>query len=688
MNVILRNPQFRVLSLLLFIGLLTVGDSATAQKMRRRFKPEQQVLFYHLGEWKPATVLQVQGNRVAIQYEFAGTDHQKVLAKDELRYPWEARAITPMRSWSDKEQNFKVRAAGVALTPTTITLLKESDGLEVTVPIDKLSETDQAYLKKRLDEVGPPVAPMPESTVFATQASLGSAVSWNNASTLADVQPDGQPSYASLPMAGVAFPRADFHEDVCRIEPIGGSAGWMAVGTLNSRKPCRILWVSLAEQKIKRLHLIPSDQRLVSVHAPSRQFLTLNNDDNRLTLWEADPNSVVPVGKKSWISSATNRWGGWDIWAEIVTPNRVLHRWGRAQYICWDTEAQREAYRFEQESFFRGEPTLSPGKRYIVLPEDKRIRVLDSSSGNTLASLPVEGGSAAGVGISRDGRHLAVLTRSQLAVWTFGSDEEPRRYRADSIGTPFTARVEWIDDSSLLIDRKTLFDLNHELPLWSYEPKTFEVKRDSFGTRTQTVFNNKLCYTVEFRGQQDGFIVGAVDLPGPMVKEATADLDAESLFIIRPGARVSIKLQCGEFDSEVQAALEQQIADNGWVYDPQSPTHFKAEMGRGETQTATYRMQGSSQGGETVTVRPYYSRLELIHEGEVAWSSSGGSGGVPPVVFVLPGTSIQSKVDASQRPDPGHYERVNIPEKIYDPAKKDGIGISTISSQGLTPRLK
>lgn len=672
---------------IVLLAVLFCSPSLMAQ--RRRFKVEEEVQFQHLGGWKPAVVIQVEGKRVAIEYEFAGRSHRKVLAATELRYPWEERAITPMRSWSDQEKKFKVRAAGVAMTQTTITLLKQDDGQEVTVPIEKLSDTDKAYLKKRISALGPSIAQLPEQASFTTQSSIGQQIAWNNASDLSEIAPDGLPSYASIPMAGVAFPRADFFENLVFLDPIGGSAGWLAVGTLGREKPSRIMWASLAEGKIKRMHLVPEGERLVAVHAPSRQMLTLEKDSSRLTLWETDPKVVVPTGKKSWISKADGSSGsGWDIWAEIVASNRVIHRWGRNQYVVWDTDAENEAFRLEQESFFHADLALSPGQKYIVLPEDKRVRILDSSSGTTLASLPVEGGSAAGVGISQDGQKLAVLTRSQLAVWQFGSNEQPKRYRADSVGTPFTATVEWIDDNSLLIDRKTLFDLRYELPVWSYEPKVFEVKRDSFGSRTQTVFGDKLCYAVEFRGSNSGFVVGAVDLPGPMVREALEDLDPESLFILRRGARVNIRTECGEFDNQVRRSLEKQIEDNGWVYDASSTTMLYAKMGRGDAQTVTYRLSGGGSGTETVTAQPYFSKLELLYGGEIAWSSTGGSGGLPSVVFVTDGGSIQSEINKNAHANPEHYERTDIPEDIYDPNKKNGIGVSTISAQGLTPTLK
>ncbi|MEZ6134536.1 MAG: SHD1 domain-containing protein [Pirellulaceae bacterium] len=682
------RPLLTLLLSVFFVSHIALNASAQS---KRRFKEGDAIEYFWVSKWLPGTVVAVEGNRVAIDYEWGGSTKREIVGVQELRFAWEARALSPMRLWKDETGKFTIRAAVMGFKDDQVLLYKTDDDTEISVPIAKLGKTEQTMLAKIRETAGPQVTELPELTVFTRQPSFVSAA-WNQAENLASVSIDAPPSYASVPMKGVAFPRAHFFEHLMRVEPIGGSDGWMVAGTVDqtSKVPSRIIWAALNAGQVKRVQLLPPGERLTAVDPSSRQLLTVNTQNHeapRLTTWTADPSMEVATPLKSWESVAEAKWGSWDNWGAIVAKNRVMHEWGKNQFIVWDTDQEREVYRLEQESFFDARPVLSPGKRYLALPEDERVRIVEAATGHTLASLPVEGGSSAGAAFSPDGKLLAILTRSQLAVWKLESSDEPKRYRADSVGTPFTAIVEWVDDHSLLIDRKTLFDTTLELPVWSYSAKTFEVQKDSWGEQTMSVLAGKLCYAIQFRGTQDGFVIGAVDLPGPKVREVVEALDPESLYIIRRGHRVGIKVECGSFDGPVRTALMKQIEDNGWVFDNSSNTYLEAKMGRGETQTVTYRMQNGrgQENNQSVTVTPYFSTLTLMHEGTNAWMTGGGSG-VPPVMFLLPGQSAQSKVDNMQRPDPELFSRAEIPEKIFDPKKKNGLGSSLISSQGLTPQ--
>lgn len=674
----------------LCVPLMTVFlvSPALAQKSKRRFKEGDDIEYLWVSTWYPGTVLAVDGNAVAIEYKWGSSIKRERVEAFKLRFAWEAKAISPMRFWSDESKQFKVRAAALAVKDDHVLLHKE-DGTEINVPIAKLSAADQRMLAKYKKQAPPPIPEIPELSNFGRTA-MGSGVAWSNAKDLSKVPADPPPGFAKVPMSGVAFPKIHRHESLVRVDPIGGSDGWMVAGTADfwGKMPGRILWSSLAAGNVKRMQMLPAGERLTAVDPRSRQVLTVNKEGPRLTIWEADPSMEMAKPKKSWISLSDGNWGSWDNWGEIVAGDRVLHEWGKHQFVCWDIAAEREVFRIEQESFFSARPVLSPGKRYIALPEDKRIRIMEAATGKTMASLDIEGGSAAGVGFHPSGEKLAVLTRSQLAVWKFGSSDEPERFRADAIGTPFTAVVEWIDDHSLLIDRKTLFDTRLELPVWSYSAKTFEVKKDSWGERTMTVLDGRLCYAVTVSGAQDGFIVGAVDLPGPLVRETVEELDPESLYIVRRGHAVGISVECGQHDQQVREALMKQIENNGWVYDASSDTVLVAKMGRGKTQTVNYRMT-NGRGGEhteSVTITPYYSTLQLMYQGTSAWYAGGGSG-APPVIYLTDNESAQSKASAMQKPDPGLFSRAKVPEKIFDPGKKNGLGSSLISARGLTPKM-
>lgn len=680
--------------LVVLLATLFITDFAAAQRSRRtsaaatrKFNPGDEIEYMWGSKWYPGTVLEADASGVAIEYMWGSSPKRDKVDSYKLRFAWEAKAFTPMRFWSDESKKFRIKAAAIGLKSGYV-LLHKDDGTELSVPVSKLSSSDQRLLAQAKAKAGPEVAELPALSEFE-RTTAGWAASWNDATDLSSVAADAPPSFANVPMKGVGFAKGHFFEDLIRVEPIGGSDGWVVAGTVDGHgdMPSRVLWASLKAGKLKRVQLLPSGERLASVDPPNRLLLTVHKEGPRLTLWSADPTMPVVKPIKSWISISEDNWGSWNNWTAIVGKNRVMHEWGKHRFVVWDTDKNQEVYRVDQESFFSARPTLSPGKRYLALPEDKRVRLIEAATGQTLASLSIEGGSAAGVGFSPDGKKLAVLTRSQLAVWHFGSAGEPERYRADSIGTPFSATVEWIDDNSLLINRATLYDLRHELPVWNYAQKTFEVQKDSWGERTQTVLGGKLCYSVTVgSGKAASFVVGAVELPGPGVREVVDNLDPESLYIIRPGHAVGIEVNCGQHNGEAQQALMQQISDNGWVFDATSDTILSAEMGRGKQQTIEYKsMHGGGGGGQRATVTPFFSTMKLTYKGQVAWQRGGGSG-APSVMFLKKGESAQARVNEMQKPYPGLFRDVDVPEKIFDPAKKKGLGSSLVSSRGLTPQ--
>ena len=76
---------------------------------------------------------------------------------------------------------------------------------------------------------------------------------------------------------------------------------------------------------------------------------------------------------------------------------------------------------------------------------------------------------------------------------------------------------------------------------------------------------------------------------------------------------------------------------------------------------------------QTVTVTPHISTLRIEVGGNVAWQS-GTRTGAPSIVTLQSVKTIQSEVDRWQRPNVEFFESVDIPERILDPSKRNGLG--------------
>jgi hypothetical protein len=235
-----------------------------------------------------------------------------------------------------------------------------------------------------------------------------------------------------------------------------------------------------------------------------------------------------------------------------------------------------------------------------------------------------------------------------------------------------------------------LFSLKDQIALWNYK-FDLSTQRERGGKRTREIIDEHLVYAASVRaGSQRGLAVGAVKLPGPGVEEAAQSLNREELMIVKPGTHMRLTVQAGPDTQRVQNALVNKIQANGWVLDPNADMEMHGRLEVGKTQTVTYQMFGGfSRGGsgstQSATVTPYISSIKITQGEKTIWQSASSSG-APPMVRLREGESVQDQVGGWQKPDPGFFERVDIPASILDPAKKNGLGITEVTNRGLIPK--
>lgn len=658
-----------------------------------RFSAGDDVEVHYLGSWRPAKVVSANARgEVLLEYEFAGRSHRRAFKQNEVRFKYEEGALTQLRTWTDSTGNFKIKAVLLGSDGDAITLRKP-DLSEIKVPIAKLSTSDQSYVQRIIKAAGAAgkMFKLPPLEKFADNP----APPKNAAEQQAALTPDPLPAYVTLKQGGTAFAKADSRESITAVMAIGGPDGWLLAATKNeSEKPSRLLWISAEKNKGEGHQLLPPGEIVLDYHAPSHRLLTYTEyKDHKtygnatvLTLWE-----VLPTDKDA---KAIIRWDAtvdWtkkpgEPWARLINGDVVLHRAKKHEFVGWDTAKKEVGYRVIQESFFAPDPALSPGRRYLLMPNDKKVHIFEAATGALLSVLPSVDGSAA-VAVTNDGRRVAVLGRSTLRVFDLtDASAEPQIYQAESIGTPFDSNISWVGDNRVMASNRHsgqfLFSLKHKCTLWNYQTDFTSRITQWRGERLREVVADHLVYAATVReGSKQGFAVGSVRLPGPKVDEAAASLDPESLLIMKPGSAVQIQVSAGENSARVRAALEQEITKNGWRIDPGASATLSAEMKRGETQEITYRFFGG-RGEETVSVTPYISTLKLNIGNVVAWQS-GTSSGAPFVVRLKEGESVQDQVDRWQKPNVAYFEKVDIPDRIMDPAHRNGLGTTKVTNRGL-----
>jgi hypothetical protein len=690
--------------LIIFVALFVAGVISASPCAAQTYKEGDIIEVYYLGSWLPATVVKTNARgEVLAEYTFATRPHQDVFKPEAVRAQYESGAIARGRVWSDPSGTFKVKASLLAVTDEDVTLRKQ-DMTEIKVALNKLSDGDKTYLKKLQSSMGLagqrwPEPPPPES--FSAGADFGGWAAFGATNKRVAIEPDPLQQSMRLKQGGCGFPAEDFFDRLGTVLPVGAADQWLLAAVENDKPsaafPTRLFWVSLARQKVERRQILPPDEKLLDYHAGARRALTYNElKDNGspwgkgvLTVWEtsAADEKVKPIVR--WYTD-TSRRAGYDPWGRLIDGKLVLYRAERQRYIVWDVAAKEARWQTMQESFFAPDVVLSGGRKYLFIPEDKEVRVLEAATGKWLTALPVSDGCSS-VAISDDGRQAAVLGRSTLTVWDLTTaDSQSRVFQAEAIGTPFTATTAWVGNERIMADShrgQSLFSLKNKMTLWHYDFDHNAVS-EHWSTRVREICDRHLVYAATFgTAGQHGLAVGAVQLPGPRVDEAEAALEREMLYIVKPGTAVRIDVNAGEHTDRVTKVLEQKVMANGWMLSPTATIALVAEMKRGEQQTVNYRLSrfGKPETTESATFVPYIASLRIQTGSATAWSS-GTSSGAPPFVRLREGETVQAEVDKWQKPRPEFYDNVKIPDRILDPKYRDGLGTTLVTNRGLIPK--
>jgi uncharacterized membrane protein YgcG len=696
------------------------------------YKAGDAVQVNYLGEWRRGQVVATNARgEVLADIEFAGSSTRRTVPGASVRYEYEADAMAPSRMWSDPSGTFKTKAALLRIDGEAI-VIRKPDMKELTIQVASLSPGDQAFIrslqKKMSDAVGSGqawVAP-PPIEVFSgsgesgdggrgsggkfgggafsgggnafgggAAAFNGEAGGFGNEKPVA-ITPDPAPGYLRMKQGGFAFPLDDFHDRISGVIPIGGTENWVlaCVGNVfaKDKMGTRLLWISLNKQKVDQRHMMPPGEHVLDYHPPSRRMLTLTpggfDKPTLFTLWHASPveKELKPIVR--WRADSARI--AESVWARIVDGKIVVQRGDKQQYVAWDTEKKSVAYRVNQESFFAPYAVLSGGRKYLLMPEDERVRVIDAVTGTTLAAYPAAQ-SVSGLSMSEDGTKLAVLERYSLRIWNVTNPDEPEtRIAAEAIGTPFKTKFSWVGNERLMTEdghSLVLFSLKRRMALWNYS-LDMNAMPEHGATRTHEIVDRHLVYAASVsQGSTRGLAVGAVQLPGPKVDEVDAQTDPDSLLLVKRGTKVRLFVECGPYTDEVKTALAEKMEKNGWVSDDTSTTVLYASMKQGESQEVKYRMGGfgKPESVQSATLTPYISNLELYIGEKVAWSS-GTRTGAPGMVSLREGQSLQDEVNRWQNPNPDFYKTVTVPESIMDPAKRNGLGTTSVTNRGLVPK--
>jgi len=693
--------------LLVHCVLLALASSVAVSRVAHGQLPLEQgesVKVMHLGDLRPGVVLARDKDRYGVEFEFGNTTLKEVFERKQIRKACEVDAIDFARVWTSSNGNSKIEAALRNFSGDKIVLMK-IDETEIEVAVESLGEKDKAYLKKfrkQLEEnikkgkVPSPTPNLPELEDYGSVSNI-SISAFGNEGKLGPV--GAMPSYfENFEQSGCGFYFTRENQELVAVIPVGGPEQLVLVTArennfANGATPFQseAYWVSLKQRKVLgSVAITPDDmitdydprtKRLVSIHQEGFARASGQPDRNWITLWSLKPGNAEAEPIARWgveVSPFVSR----EPYVKLINQDIVLAKTGSATYVAWNTNTKQIAYSFKPSSFFDAKIFLSPDRKTIVLSEDGKVSLLDAVSGELLYVLPVKARNVAGASINPAGTKLAALTEQNVFVWDLGSgSQEPQAYEAPLIGSPFSSRIEWVDDDLLLAEgssERVLYRLSLQLPVWSYRIDGY----DGFINRNpmvNQVLNGLLFYVARPDSARGSIAIGAVKLPGPKVDEITKAIDKKSLMILKEGVRVGIKMESVNDPSTVQQWLIDKIKANGWVYDPNASIQMIATMGVGERRSETYQERGP--GGQTFNVQftPHFSTLVIQKDKTVIWQT-GTSTGLP---MTLNSLTLQAHIAMSERPQTSFFQSVEIPKEIIDPKYSRGFGVAKLGLRGI-----
>ena len=659
------------------------------------------------GDWIPGVVIDVEkkkkNQRAIVEYTWASSQSRDVFERQNIRKQYEYRGLDYGRVWKSSDGEHEIEASILDYGGEEVLLIKP-DLESISVPLERLSPIDNKYVKKFREnfeaavtrgEVPARTPDLPEIENFSG-GMFGSTFGSMASNKIEPLNPI--PDYLkAFEQAGTGYNLIREEQKLVAVIPVGGPEQLVLMSfrernafDKGDKFQSQLYWVSLRQQKALSYVSITHEDyaidydprhRLLLTFNRKEEFIGQNDEPSHYTLWHLSPGKDDLQPLVRWQADGMN-------WAEhqfgkIVNDRVVIVKTARHTYQAFDIQEKKALYLVKPNSFFDAPVVLSHDRQNLILPEDGRVTIVDATNGDVKMTFPVKDRHVSGANVNEEGTRLAAITERNVYVWDLQSQStEPAVYPAPLISSPFSSRVEWIDQDHILgqtHSQRVLYRLSLQLPVWSYkmDVRDYFLNRDPL---TNMVIDGKLIYVVQPNPFGGNIAVGAVQFPGPSVNEITASINKEDLYLIKPGSKIAVDVSGVQQDSDkVKQWLIEKIQSKNWQHDQNSDIVLIATTGMGERQTVEYKEFGIDGKSSTVTFQPHWAKIVLKKGAKIIWQS-GTSTGPPPVIH---GKNAQATVNRYQNPQTGFFEKVDIESKILDPKYSRGFGVSKLGLRGI-----
>ncbi|MGO8748903.1 MAG: SHD1 domain-containing protein [Thermoguttaceae bacterium] len=607
------------------------------------------------------------------------------------------------RLWKDTTGKFQIHAALIEQTASAVRL-RTADGREVSVPIQRLSQADQDYLKSLNAPADNPfsggapasgAAPaksspatglsgglraVPESKSVVAEMELpgtGTTLDLSSAPAGGPFVPDPCPDFPALAAAVVPLSAVDAYDNVSSPVPANLAQGrfLVSIGRNVSGRPQetrgRIYSVSLAGKKPDLVWDHPRAVRVWDYDAASGRTLIVDNLDQ----FERGGELVMVEGLEKGNPAALYRRTlpgagkpGFDSqvkWARLLSGSHVAAIVDNALYV-WDLPAAKLLYRVEQVNAIEP-PVFSGNQIMMAIPQNGRVVIVETASGRVCKSIATGNTLEPGVAFNRTGRLLAICFSNQYLVWDCVADKVVRQATTtEHLGSH---PVHWIAPKMLLTALSDAVHLDLGMCVWKY----------TIMDCTERILVGNMLLTVT---TSEEAALACVEIPHASAQESIDRLmrAGDAAMLVRPGSAVAVAIETTEQVERpaIQASISQAAERAGWKVNDRAPITLVAKIGRGKTRQLQYHsMGGGSQTTNTATLTPFTVELEIRSGNDVLWTRSSFNQ-VPMLLLVQGGETVQDAVKRFEKPDPEFFASLALPPRIPKPEIKAHVGMSAL----------
>ncbi len=716
-----RGTGVRLVSVMMLLVLLAVTTRAVQAQKQRRPKIGDRVEVSHMGKREPGTIT----GFVPTGWIVVAFDEPAMPGMGPMPHPPNMVRFLPEppkeRLWKDSSGSFEIKATLVAKNANSVSL-KKSDGELITVPIEKLSSRDRAYVKKqhlptvnptrKANQGGPAdLRSMIEERRRQDQSAIasggGPGLSGQAAdtseydalpmgdssgmSTIALSDPTAAWSYAPLPtpaFAPVSVIPVDLPaEGVNRIKMkntlvvnCDGSIAALGMGDPMSRTT-QVHIINFTESQLLASHELPSLD-FVPRDIASRGGYVITSSSSRgrpehVAFWKPANGSLERVG-------------GWRLPSESPPASLLDVRFVQlGRVVTIDRHGKLVIWNVRDGSAIAGcKITPQVGRafnydgRRMAAFADGAIHLFDLAEGRDLAAISVDGHSPAKLGFSPDGTRLAGLGGGELIVWGLTNGEVLHAITLEGEEKP--SSVDWVDNRFVLVNQRDLVDIESGMVFWKL----------SKGTNTEAVAMapaGNSCYLHQDLMRANPLVsLYSFLLPLDQISERWETFRKENLVSLEAGP-ISIQMQglpfSGAEQEAIRSSLTKQLRERGFTIQPNAPMTLSLRVETGTSSQAEIRDFGENRfvtdPDEIVTFTPTSCEVELKQGETLLWKRARRNS--PTAVFIpKENESSQQVVNRMCQPSASFFSNLRLPKPgLLLPGGKNHIGGCNLTTRGL-----